>query len=68
MENKRRKQHNDIECVPIGFANGAAKDRPLTDKEKAKMINKAEKAYGQFLDALECDWKNDPNSMETPRS
>ena len=20
-----------------------------------------------FLDALKCDWRNDPNSMETPR-
>ena len=66
MENKRRKHHTNIECVPQGFANGSAKDRPLTDKEKQKMINKAETAYGKFLDALECDWKNDPNSMETP--
>ena len=49
MENKRRKQHNDIECVPVGFANGAAKDRPLTQEEKNDMINKAEIAYGQFL-------------------
>ena len=31
------------------------------------MIDKAEKAYGKFLDALKCDWRNDPNSMETPR-
>ena len=31
------------------------------------MINEAEIAYGKFLDALKCDWKNDPNSMETPR-
>jgi len=67
MTNNRRKFHTDIECVPFGFANGAAKDRPLTDEEKEKMIDKAEKAYGQFLDALECDWRNDPNSMETPR-
>ena len=34
MENKRRKHHTNIECVPQGFANGSAKDRPLTDKEK----------------------------------
>lgn len=66
MENKRRKHHTDIECVPTGHANGSAKDRPLTDKEKLKMIKKAEVAYGKFLDALECDWRNDPNSMETP--
>ena len=29
------------------------------------MVDKAEAAYGQFLDALGCDWRNDPNSMET---
>jgi hypothetical protein len=32
--------------------------------QKEKMINKAEKAYGKFLDALGCDWRNDPNSMK----
>ena len=31
-ENKRRKLHNDIECVQTGFANGAAADAPLNDK------------------------------------
>ena len=67
MENKRRKLHEDLEVVPIGFANGVAPGFPFTDREKEKMINRAEKAYGKFLDALECDWRNDPNSMETPR-
>ncbi len=38
MENNRRKFHNDIECVPTGFANGSAADRPLTDEEKQQMI------------------------------
>ena len=32
------------------------------------MIDKAEEAYGKFLDALKCDWRDDPNSMETPRT
>ena len=36
MENNRRKFHNDIECVPTGFANGSAADRPLTDEEEKK--------------------------------
>jgi hypothetical protein len=27
------------------------------------MIETAAIAYGQFLDALKCDWRNDPNSM-----
>ena len=67
MENKRRKIHEELEVVQVGFANGVAEGFPLNDKEKLKMIEKAEKAYGQFLDALKCDWRNDPNSMETPR-
>ena len=57
----------DLECVQEGFANGVAPGFPLNDKEKEKMINKAEKAYGKFLDALGCDWRNDPNSNDTPR-
>ena len=67
MENKRRKVHEELEVVQVGFANGVAEGFPFTDKEKEKMINQAEKAYGKFLDALKCDWRNDPNSMETPR-
>jgi len=67
IENKRRKKHDGIECVPVGFANGVAPGFPFTDKEKESMINEAEEAFGKFLDALKCDWRNDPNSMETPR-
>ena len=67
MENKRRKNYKDIECVPAGYANGVAPGYPLTDKEKWSMIDEAAEAYGKFLDALKVDWRNDPNSMETPR-
>lgn len=67
MENKRRKNYKDIECVPAGYANGVAPGYPLTDKEKWYMIDEAAEAYGKFLDALKVDWRNDPNSMETPR-
>ena len=67
MENKRRKNHTDLECVKTGFANGVAPGFPLTESEKWKMVDEAEEAYGKFLTALGCDWKNDPNSMETPR-
>ncbi|MDB4378239.1 GTP cyclohydrolase I [bacterium] len=67
MENKRRKVHEELEVVQVGFANGVAPGFPLTDKEKLSMIDEAEVAYGKFLDALKCDWRNDPNSMETPR-
>jgi GTP cyclohydrolase I len=66
-ENNRRKFHNDIECVQMGFANGIAYDHPLTDDQKEEMIKDATEAYGKFLDALKCDWRNDPNSMETPK-
>ena len=67
MENKRRKNHTDLECVQTGFANGVAPGFPLTEKEKWSMVDEAEEAYGKFLTALGCDWENDPNSMETPR-
>jgi GTP cyclohydrolase IA len=67
MENKRRKIHNELEVVQVGFANGVAEGFPLNDTQKQEMIDEAEEAYGKFLDALKCDWRNDPNSMETPR-
>jgi len=67
MENKRRKLHEDLEVVQTGFANGVAPGFPFTEKEKLSMIDEAEEAFGKFLDALKCDWRNDPNSMETPR-
>jgi GTP cyclohydrolase I len=66
-ENKRKKQHNDLECVQMGFANGVAPGFPLTEKEKWAMVDEAEEAYGKFLDALGVDWRNDPNSEDTPR-
>jgi GTP cyclohydrolase I len=66
MINNRRKFHTDIECVPFGFANGAASSTPLSPEEKKLMIKEAAEHFGKFLDALKCDWRNDPNSMETP--
>ena len=63
----KKELHKDLEVVKVGFANGVAEGFPLMDKEKDKMIDKAEKAYGKFLDALKCDWRNDPNSSDTPR-
>ena len=67
MENNRRKIHEELEVVQVGFANGVAEGVPLNIDQKQDMIDKATIAYGQFLDALKCDWRNDPNSMETPR-
>lgn len=65
------------ELVQAGFANGissqlAAKqaiDGPearLTEHEKSVIIERAANAYAEFLTALGCDYKNDPNSSETP--
>jgi len=67
MKDERRKTHNNLEVVQEGFANGVSPNFPLSDKQKEKMIKKATAAYGKFLDALDCDWRNDPNSNDTPR-
>jgi len=79
MENKRRKIANaeTLETAKSGFANGISTQlanlintgnhRSLSDEEKWAIVNKAEKAYGEFLTALGVDWENDPNSMETPK-
>lgn len=64
---KNKKQHDNLECVQKGFANGVAPGFPLTEEQKWDMVDNAEKAYGDFLTALGCDWKNDPNSSNTPR-
>ena len=57
----------ELELVKVGYANGVAPGFPLTEKEKDSMIEEAAEAYGKFLDALGCDWRNDPNSSDTPR-
>jgi GTP cyclohydrolase I len=69
---------SNIEVAKPGHANGislqlAAKhkdlgsDAKLTEQEKEVIIERAAKAYGEFLTALGCDWENDPNSDNTPR-
>ena len=66
------------ELVSAGFANGVSihlankqeregEKARLNDKEKEEIIDKAADAFGNFLTALGCDWKNDPNSSDTPR-
>ena len=67
MENNRRKIHEELEVVQEGFANGVAEGFPLNDLQKQHMIEDAAEAFGSFLTALRCDWKNDPNSVETPK-
>ena len=66
MENKKTFTL-DLECVKQGYANGVAPNFPLTDEQKWDMVENATEAYGKFLDALGCDWRNDPNSSDTPR-
>lgn len=71
------KQNEGFEMIRQGFANGislqlAAKkalegpDAKLTQHEKDVIIERAAKAFGEFLTALGVDWKNDPNSNNTP--
>jgi len=38
----------------------------LSQKEREKLIIKAEKHFGKFLTSLGFDWENDPNMSETP--
>lgn len=54
----------NLKCEKLQFANG---NLPRTEEEKQKIIDKAAIAYGAYLDALEIDWRNDPNSSDTPR-
>ena len=76
MSNK--KFIDGTELVQAGFANGISSqlakkqltDGPearLTEDEKQVIIDNAAVAFGDFLSALGCDWKNDPNSSDTPK-
>lgn len=47
----------------LPFANS---NLSLTDEEREQMIEDAAKAYAVFMDTLKIDWKNDPNSADTP--
>jgi len=67
MEINNKNFKLNLEVVKQGYANGVAPGYPLTEKEKWSMVDEAAEAYGQFLDALRCDWRNDPNSSDTPR-
>lgn len=46
------------------FSNG---NQPLTKQEQEQTIKDVEKAYEKVMDALKIDWKNDPNSKDTPK-
>jgi GTP cyclohydrolase I len=48
----------------LKYANDNIRLSPL---EKERLLKDAEEAYGKFLDALRIDWKEDPNSKDTPK-
>jgi GTP cyclohydrolase I len=39
----------------------------MNQDEKNQVIDKAEEAYGKFMDAILPNWREDPNSKETPK-
>ena len=47
----------------LKYANG---NMILSEKEKQEMIKEAAEHYGKYMDALKIDWRNDPNSEDTP--
>lgn len=49
--------------IKLPHANG---NHARTPEEKQQIIEKAAKAYEAYLDALGFDWRNDPNSTNTP--
>jgi len=48
----------------LRYANG---NKPRTQEEREAIIDKAAAAYEKYMDALGFDWRNDPNSADTPR-
>ncbi len=68
-----KKAIKGTELVKAGYANGISlqlaekgEGGELSTSEKQKIINNAAAAYARFLEALGCDWQNDPNSEDTP--
>lgn len=49
------------------FLPKANSNKPLTDKQKQKVIAKGTKAFEKFLDALGYNWRQDTNSANTPK-
>ena len=47
----------------LKYANG---NKPLKEQEMENMIEEAAVHYGRYMTALGFDWKNDPNSEDTP--
>ena len=47
----------------LKYANG---NKPLKEQEMENMIEEAAEHYGRYMTDLGFDWKNDPNSEDTP--
>jgi GTP cyclohydrolase I len=72
------KQRNNLELVQSGFANGISTqlaekqlmhgpNASLDHEEKQKIIDEASYHYAKFLTALGVNYRDDPNSADTPR-
>lgn len=72
------KKSKGIEIATPGNANGISThlqqrvesnltSESLSHYVKEEIIKNAAEAFGKFLDALGCDWQNDPNSKDTPK-
>lgn len=66
-----------LELVQTGFANGISthlakkikeegEGAVLSNEEKEEIIKEAAKYFGGFLNALGCNFEDDPNSSKTP--
>jgi len=47
----------------LKYANSSI---PRSEEERNEMIQRAAHHYGEYMTALGIDWKNDPNSSDTP--
>lgn len=66
----------ELEIAPVGFSNGISlqlaellktEHRSLNKEEKQKIIDEAALHYGNMLTALGTNWRDDPNSNNTPQ-
>ena len=53
--------------IPNKLLSHANSNIEMTELEKNIIIDNAATAYEKFMDALQIDWRNDPNSTGTPR-
>lgn len=66
LENTRAGNANGISLQLAEAQKESGEEAVLTPLQRQHIIDNAAIAYGAFLTALGCDWKNDPNSSDTP--